>query len=180
MKKSNEIAYKKLSTMVSYNRDTGDFFWLERAGADRKTIVFNKRYAGKKCISMDSKGYIFFCVKIEGKQFNILAHRLAWFIANGSIPDDEIDHLNGIRDDNRISNLRCVSRSVNMRNARMPSNNKSGFIGVSFVKQTGKWRAKATGDGKRIHLGYFTSIDEAVAVVKAFRSANDYTDRHGA
>lgn len=179
--KPNKIeAYEFAKSRVSYDPNLGILTWLPIEGDHARAKTFNAKYAGKECKNLDNKGYIFLVVNLNGFKFNVLAHRLAWFITNGEIPDGEIDHINGIRNDNRLANLRCVSRSVNMRNARMPSNNKSGFIGVSYVKQTGKWRAKATGDGKRIHLGYFTSIDEAAAVVKEFRSANGYTDRHGA
>jgi hypothetical protein len=71
-----------------------------------------------------------------------------------------LDHINGVRDDNRIANLRCVSASDNLNNQRTPhTNNKSGYLGVSPFR--GKWRAVIQIEGKQVHLGVFDTPEEA-------------------
>jgi len=106
-------------------------------------------------------------ISILGKLY--CAHRLAWLYVHGKWPDRHIDHINGKPDDNRISNLRDVSVSVNMQNrTRAQSNNKSGLLGVSKV-QNG-WTATIGKNKKRIHLGTFPSPELASSVyIKAKR-----------
>ena len=93
---------------------------------------------------------------------NHWAHRVAWMIHNGDIPDGMvIDHINGIRGDNRISNLRLATRSQNAVNSGMRSSNTSGQKGVYMNKQVGKWVAEIKVDGRRKRIGTFSDIDEA-------------------
>lgn len=103
-------------------------------------------------------GYI--QIQISGKKY--LAHRLAWLYIMGNFPNDETDHLNGMRHDNRWINLRDVTKSINQQNQRNPhSNNKSGYLGVSWHTKEDKWRVQITLNNKIIHLGYFNDINEA-------------------
>lgn len=114
------------------------------------------------------KGYI--QITLEGKSF--LAHRLAWVYVNGYWPENQIDHINCIKTDNRIENLREATNSENHMNKPIQSNNKSGFKGVHYAVNNSKWVAyiqipKGHKDiGKRttnrIHLGSFLTKDEAV------------------
>lgn len=101
-------------------------------------------------------GYINVCV--DKKIY--LAHRLVFMFFYGYFPK-EIDHINNIRNDNRIENLREVTHSQNQWNQPKKSNNKSGFKGVDFFKQTGKWRAQITHNSKKKHLGFFSTPEEA-------------------
>lgn len=95
-------------------------------------------------------------MSIFGKK--VYAHRLAWIYENGFIPDGiKIDHINGIRSDNRIENLRLATHAQNIRNSKTRADNTSGVKGVSFDKSRGKWFAYV---GKKF-LGRFSSIDEA-------------------
>lgn len=90
-----------------------------------------------------------------------MAHRLAWLYVNGSFPKNEIDHINRIRSDNRIANLRPASNLENAQNRSRSSNNTSGRSDVTWNKKTKKWRARLTVGYKRMHLGYFESLDDA-------------------
>jgi HNH endonuclease len=92
------------------------------------------------------------------------AHRLAWLITRGSWPIDQLDHINGIRDDNRLANLREASNLLNQQNQRLPrSNNKSGYLGVSWCSSRESFEARIRSQGKRLFLGYFSVADEAHA-----------------
>lgn len=118
--------------------------------------LFSKRY-GTRYSSRDRDGYI--RIRIDGKCIG--AHRLAWACFYGQSPNGEVDHINGIRDDNRISNLRVVTRSENMQNAKTPRTNSSGFHGVSWCKSTSRWTAQIWINRKRYRLGSFHSPELA-------------------
>jgi hypothetical protein len=92
----------------------------------------------------------------------------------GEWPSGEIDHINGVRTDNRVENLRVATRSENMQNTKKPVTNKSGKKGVSWDKTTGKWRAEIRANGKKYNLGRFKTIEEAF---KAHESAADKLHR---
>jgi hypothetical protein len=105
---------------------------------------------------------------IDKKQKHVQAHRAAWAIVYGELPSGHLDHINRIRDDNRIVNLRMASRSLNRINSGLRSNNTSGFRGVFWYKTRNKWAAGIKVNGRRTHLGYFDSkVDAAVAYAKA-------------
>jgi len=98
---------------------------------------------------VDVKGYRI--IKFQGKKYK--AHRLIWLFIYGKWPDDEIDHINRDRLDNRIENLREADRYINMRNL--------GNVGVTRFR--GQWKARLA----QKHLGYFTSYEEAMTARKA-------------
>jgi len=101
----------------------------------------------------------------EGRAFGVrtYAHRLIYFIGYGKAPT-EIDHINGDRSDNRLENLREVSRRENAKN----SSCKSRVVGVGWDKQRRKWRSQVMVDGKGIFLGRFNCFGQAVkARIKA-------------
>ena len=86
----------------------------------------------------------------------------------GSWPIAEIDHINGVKDDNRFKNLREATRTENIRNQKLPRvDNASGVAGVSWYKKYGKWVARIQVHGKRISLGYFSNLCDAVTARKA-------------
>lgn len=111
------------------------------------------REAGCQCAS----GYrqIYF----DGRQH--MEHRVAWFMHYGEWPKGEIDHINGLRNDNRISNLREATRSENSRNRSKPSNNTSGHKGVSWINRYQCWQATIKFEGKNKFLGRFATREEA-------------------
>lgn len=92
-----------------------------------------------------------------------LAHRLAWLYYYGEWPADDIDHINGNRDDNRISNLRLASRSQNNVNSVVPKNNTSGHKGAYYDKRRGHWVAEIWVYKRKIWLGSFPTTAEAGA-----------------
>ena len=92
---------------------------------------------------------------------------------------NEIDHINGDKIDNRISNLRDVTKLENAKNASISANNTSGFNGVYWVKTKGVWVAKIWTQGKLKHLGYFDKIQDAVAARKLANKKYGFSDRNG-
>lgn len=101
-------------------------------------------------------------------------HRLIWKLLYGEDPL-EIDHINGNRSDNRITNLRSVSRLENMRNAKRRSSNASGVTGVFWLKDRSKWRAYIS----KKTLGEFNKFEDAVAVRKQAEKEYGYHPNHG-
>lgn len=172
-------AAKFLSNRLSYEQETGNFIWLPMADHERDAKRWNGRYASTVAGSIDHKGYVRITFRRNGKKLKILAHRLAWFFVNGEMPNGQIDHINQIKIDNRISNLRVVSQFENQHNLPMYRNNTSGITGVSWNKECCKWVANARLNGKRHYLGMFDDIGVAKSAVDKFRSANGFTDIHG-
>lgn len=116
--KQNALDHDTLTELLDYNPDTGIFTW--------KKFICSKAQAGQVAGSVDKKGYII--IRING--FAYRAHRLAWFYVHCKWPLDQLDHLNQVKTDNRMSNLRQCSAAGNNRNRSLPKNNKSGQIGV--------------------------------------------------
>ena len=118
------------------------------------------RDAGKPVTCKRDDGYVMF--NTGGRTYR--AHRVIWEMHNGPIPDGfEIDHINGDRADNRLCNLRVATRSQNSCNIGIRINNTSGHTGVSWSKRAGKWEAWIKANGRRVGLGHYKDIAEAVA-----------------
>ena len=114
----------------------------------------------------------------EGKR--VRHHRYVWEQANGSIPDGlDIDHINGKRDDNRLENLRLVTRQENMRNAKLFNTNTSKVTGVSWGKRKQRWRAYIVVDYKQIHLGHYRHWFDAVCARKSAEVNFKFHPNHG-
>lgn len=169
----------RLSMLVDYNQETGDFIWKTREGQDVGSKVFNSSWAGKRAGKVEKDGYIRISVKVFGRSHWIRAHRLAWYMVYGSLPVNEVDHVNQQKGDNKISNLRDVTRTQNMRNRPMLGRNTSGVNGVCWSKSARKWQSYGQDGGKLKVLGTFLDIDEAAAVANAFRMRNGYSSAHG-
>lgn len=151
-----------------YDRDSGEIRWKDRPlchfASKRGWAMFNARCAGTCATTPSKQGY--FRVGVNYKRY--LAHRVAWLIEYGDWPNGQIDHINGVRTDNRISNLRCVDNEVNAKNAKLKNTNKSGVQGVSWCKRTGMWQAAITVSYKSIFLGRYRDLaDAAIARAEA-------------
>jgi hypothetical protein len=89
------------------------------------------------------------------------AHRLAWLYMHGEYPTRHLDHINGIKSDNRAVNLRLASPSENQQNQSARKRNTSGRLGVSLHTPSGRWVAQITHNYKRVYIGLFGTVDEA-------------------
>lgn len=148
----------QLKSILYYHQDSGVFYW--RISSNMRIKPWDT--AGK----FDSDGYL--QIRFAGKDYK--AHRLAWLYVNGEFPNCQIDHINGIRKDNRICNLRTATIKQNAENRRISKKNTSGFRGVTLQKRTGKWQAQMTHNGKMLYLGLHSTPEEASAVVSAKRA----------
>lgn len=125
--------------------------------AERGVLIFR---AGKKkglpCIAYNHCGYLMAAVKVDGKHYTVLVHRLIWMHVHGEWPNGEIDHINGVRDDNRLENLRVTDRRGNMQNQHGPKkNSRCSSVGVSYRPKTGQYVARIQTVGGRLYLGCF-------------------------
>lgn len=122
-------------------------------------------------------GYLYVCV--GGGQYP--AHRISYALQSGEIPstNEFVDHINGNKTDNRLSNLRLVSHNVNMKNQKRRNTNTSGYTGVRWIKGTNKWRVKIVVDYKDIHLGYFDELGDAIAARKKAEREKGFHVNHG-
>lgn len=168
-----------------YEPNTGRIFWKARTAEmvaafglrTRQPIKdWNARYAGREAFTADNgKGYrvslIFGCMA--------RAHRVAWAIHYGAWPALFLDHINGDRADNRISNLRQVDFVENGRNARLSTSNRSGQPGVQWYARKRKWRSRITVKGRKIDLGYYDLFSAAVAARKAAERKYGFSPSHG-
>lgn len=148
-KQNSTLTAEEVSGILHYEQPSGLFTWLVN-GHRKKTVG---TVAGTK----KKDGYV--QIKIHGRRY--YAHRLAWLSATGAWPTAEIDHINGVRDDNRIANLREATRSQNRQNLHR-TKSVSGVVGVTWNRFEGKWTAQLTSCGTIYRLGYFDNLDEAV------------------
>ena len=166
---SIEYLHKRLR----YEPETGKLFWRD---CDEMSKSWRTRWAGNEAFTCaNSCGYR--QGRIDGVSFT--AHRVMWAIHYGEWPSDQIDHINGVRTDNSISNLRVVTNQENGRNKSMRSDNTSGVCGVCWHKGVGKWQARIMIDGRSKHLGFFITFDAAVAARAEASRRCGFTDRHG-
>jgi len=142
---------------------------------DRICSSWNTKYSGKIAGSICHYGYIH--IRVDGK--DLKSHRLAWMYMYGTFPDADIDHINGIKTDNRIINLRDVSRSENHKNKPIQRNNTTGCVGVSWNKDLNKWRVRIQTDGKSIHIGMYSDYNDAVASRKNAERISGFHKNHG-
>jgi len=164
---TQNLTQEYLKSILKYDPEIGRFFWI---AARKKTTV--GKMAG--CIKKDA----YRCIRIGGRDF--LEHRLVWLHVNGEMPNDQIDHVNHIRDDNRIENLRAVSNQENGRNRSKSKNNTSGVTGVSWHKGVNKWQAQINVGGKHKHLEYFEHYFEAICARKSAELHYVFHENHGA
>ena len=143
-----KITQERLKEVLFYDDETGIF---------TRKIALGCRPAGS-IVGTNMRGYL--NAQIDGR--NYFLHRLAWLYVFGAMPEKQIDHKNGIKNDNRISNLREANNSQNGQNQRKPGKlNSSGFLGVSFHKKSGKWSARIAENKKTRNLGLFSAPEEA-------------------
>lgn len=146
------ITQERIRYLFTYDPIDGSFV--------RRKRTANMSKVGEKAGSVNSKGYI--VMKVDGKAYK--AHRLAWLWWHGEWPKDQIDHINGDKQDNRIDNLRVVSNSENCQNKIKPYKNSKIARGVRYDERPGRvkrYESRLTVNGVRIFLGSFNTVEEA-------------------
>jgi hypothetical protein len=172
----------RLHLLFNYDPVSGVLIWRERSPSDFKTLLAYESFVanrmGQPAGGIDAQGYR--RVTIGNSLF--LQHKLIWQMAFDEVPkypDSEIDHINGDRADNRLSNLRKVTKSDNQRNGSLRRNNASGVNGVNWVASKQRWLARIWDGPHHRYLGQFKNLEDArQARVRAEREL-EYHPGHG-
>lgn len=178
-------AREVLLQLLRYEPETGKLFWRERSpemfdrttrSPEHRAALWNAVYAGTEAFTniarpKSSRNGTIFGVKYY-------AHRVIWKLETGE-EAETIDHINGDPGDNRFANLRSVSAQENGLNRKRYAQNTSGIAGVGWHNDSGKWRASIRVEGKRKHLGYFDSIEDARTARLAAELQYGFHPNHG-
>lgn len=177
------LTAQQLRQLLRYDPETGILYWNVREpgwfedgkrSAEWRARNWNSAFAGKPAGYIAPHGYNL--VQLPGRME--CAHRIAWVMTHGEWPEF-VDHIDGDRANNRLANLRSVSRSENARNKAKSSGNKSGVTGVSWYSGISKWVAEIGHNKKTIRLGRYECFDDAVAARKQAEVKYGYHENHG-
>ena len=168
----HQITRRELKKWVRYDPSTGEMHRV------RKVVSKTGRFMtiDKLITGTNNRGYLW--VKLF--EYMYLVHRLAFLYVTGKHPQGEVDHINGIRLDNRWENLRDCDSAAQSRNQGVRSDSTSGVRGVTYSKNARKWVVRISQDGNRMSLGNFKSFKEAVSVRRAAETQFGYHENHGA
>ena len=162
-----KLTRARLKELLDYNQETGFFAW--------RVAFKNGVQAG--AIAGTTTRLFYVSIGIDGGLH--LAHRLAWLYVYGRFPKDEIDHINHIRNDNRISNLRETTKKENQRNRAISPRNTSGVTGVCVHKRDGGWRAQIRMNWRTFNLGRYDNIFDAICARKSAELKYGFHENHG-
>jgi hypothetical protein len=162
------LTQERLQELFNYNSDTGIVTTkLVRPGSNS--------FIGKPVGTVTPNRYL--CVRVDNRNYQL--HTLIWLLTHGKFPNEDIDHIDGNRRNNILSNLRAVSRQDNLKNIAKHRDNTSGILGVSWDKTRNKWKASIYANGKQILLGRYTSKEEASIVRKKADILYGFHPNHG-
>lgn len=164
---AGKMTLEEARKIFDYNPKTGVLRWAvpPKGGVHSGSIIKGK------C----QKGYL----RLGYKYKTYRVHRVIWLLVYGEWPKEQIDHINGIKDDNRICNLRAVSNRENHKNMPLRSDNTSGHTGVYWSKRENKWEVRIRSVGKFIFLGYFDDKRKAIEKRKQYERKLNFHPLHG-
>jgi hypothetical protein len=155
-----KIDYKTATRLFLYDPSNGVLYWRKKNSATT---------------TVTGKGYL--SVMVNG--YNIMVHRIIWLLVYGVPPMGQIDHINGVKTDNRTQNLRVVNNEENHKNMKRFSNNSSGCVGVTWDTSRNKWFVSITIKGKTKALGRFIEFADAVMARKSAEHQFEFHKNHG-
>lgn len=153
--KNPKLTWERLNELFHIDPTNGVLIWKKNTG--------KKRMIGKIAGDLNHRfGYVCICIdRVDYKR-----HRLIWFYVHKQWPTADLDHIDGVRDNDGILNLREATRSQNTWNSAIPRTNKSGYKGVCWNKRANKWRAYIKAYDVWHHLGHFDNIEDAISARK--------------
>ena len=174
-----DLSFEIAEQILRADFEAGELFWLQRDRSfftnDLSHRTWNIRFAGKRADKISLSGYM--KIKIFGK--SMFAHRVLWLLSHGAWPEKQIDHINGVRSDNRSTNIRAATNRENSRNRSLRTDNSSGLSGVRIHKRLRKWEADISIGGRQEILGYFEDLFSAVCARKSAEIRHSYHANHG-
>lgn len=163
-----------LQELLVCDTKNGKLYWKVRSRrwfkTDRSFNTWNSRFSGKEAFTATLQGYKVGSVN----DVSLKAHRVIWALTYGLWPDNQIDHIDGDRSNNRVENLREATSQENRINTGKRSDNNSGYKGVWWSKQKARWVSEIKKGGIRKHLGFF---DCPSAAHEAYKAASE--ELHG-
>lgn len=149
--RTSDITFERVMETLVYDQYAGTFTWRIDRGCVKAGTATGTPGSARN-------GYL--RIYLDGRSYSL--HRLAWLYVFGEHPSGEIDHIDGNKLNNKISNLRVLDRSKNQQNLRCAhKDNATGFLGVSFNKKNRKFTAHITIKGENRYLGSFFCAQEA-------------------
>lgn len=152
----------------------GRLYWRYKEVKTKQDKIFNSSYAGKRAGGLAVNGYI--SIRVNKRLYT--EHRLVWAYFNGYFPNETIDHVNHIRNDNRIENLREIPKKMQMYNTKLSKNNTSGHNGISWCKRDRRWIVKVMVNYKGFHRSCMT-LEEAIKTRDELYSLHGFHENHG-
>lgn len=149
MRNPNSLPIARLRELFTLDAATGKLYW--------KVATSTRVRVGDEVGSRTDNGYL----ATSADKARLLVHRVVFAMHHGAWPAEEIDHIDGTKDNNAVSNLREASSSQNKQNTVARSTSTTGVKGVSWYPPTNKWQARITVHGKCKSLGYFYNIEDA-------------------
>ena len=163
----NDLTASYVRELFDYDTKTGNLIW--------KVTKCNRGIAGSVAGCIHPNGYRL--ISIDSSNYR--AHRLVWLHHYGEWPEEFLDHINGVKTDNRLSNLRLATAVINLRNQKLRKTNSSGVCGVRWHKASNKWVATIHVNGKENHLGLFENKEDAIAARKQAEFEYGFHPNHG-
>lgn len=154
------ISQAYVKEAFDYDPDTGVATWRVRPmhhfNTEHGWRTANGKYAGQPCAHLIGCGYA--RIKLNGRQYKL--HRLVWLWSHGTLPK-VIDHINGVKTDTRLCNLRAATTAQNVRNSKKQSGTLSKLKGVTYHHRGGCWQAQIQHNYQYVYLGSFNTEQEA-------------------
>lgn len=178
-----------LKECFDYDAELGALIWKNRPVKHFKSVggqkIFNTKHAGSIAGSPHKNKcdvYMRVVLRVHGRRIQPRLHNViwAWHTGDRFWGDLEVDHIDGNPLNNRIENLRLVTKSQNQKNAKRHSRNKSGIMGVmAHGRDKGKWIVRVNENSKHVHIGTFTDFFEACCARKSAEIQYGYSATHG-
>lgn len=160
------LTQERVKELLDYCPETGNFIRIKPLkGAKLYAVVGSTNNDGYISISVDNKRY--------------QAHNLVWLFVHGNLPEQQIDHINGLRNDNRLSNLREVSHAENQKNKKLDKRNQFGYPGIRKGKREGSFRVYIGINKNKLDLGTYPTLEEAIKVRQQAEIKYGFHENHG-